>query len=471
MSSGLDPRRWSSGFRVVAAAVVPPAIVTLAAALPVAVSTTTSALAYVLAVVTASVMGGMWAGLAASLLSFLALNLFFTPPLHTFSVAKTQDNVALAVFLAVSATVGTLLSRMLTQRVRAERREREARVLQHLGARLLSGEPTEQVLASLGRSVTTLFGLARCEITTELAQGPIVTSGDEQGSTGEAVTIPMVTRDREVGRIVVFPGSAHPDLGPDERSVIETLATQTALAIEGMRLASEARRARVDAEANRLQAALFSSVTHDLRTPLASITASVSGLQEPGTPLSAEARRDLLETIRQEADRLNRLVGNFLDLSRMRAGALIPSVTPAALDEVIEGVVARLEPQLRGHEVRLFLRENLPEIPVDVLLMDQVLTNLIENAVRFSPKGKTITVAAARWNGGVQVRVADQGPGIMPDQRERVFEPFVRGEGSTGTGLGLAIARAIVEGHGGAIRITEAPAGGTAVVVELPGGR
>jgi two-component system sensor histidine kinase KdpD len=167
---------------------------------------------------------------------------------------------------------------------------------------------------------------------------------------------------------------------------------------------------------------------------------------------------------------LNRLVGNLLDLSRMRAGALVPAKSPAAIDEVIEAVVARLEPVLRDHEVRLILRDNLPEVPVDVVQIDQALTNILENAARFTPPGKRIVVAAARWGTGVQVRVTDQGPGIPPEDRERVFEPFVRGEGSTGTGLGLAIARAIVEAHGGTIRIGTAPAGGTAVTVELPGG-
>jgi two-component system sensor histidine kinase KdpD len=470
MGSGLD-RQWRSpGFRGAAAAVVPPALVTLMAVLPVRVSTTTAAMGYVLAAVAAAMVGGVWPGLVASVLSFLALNFFFTPPFHTFTVGKTQDLVALAVFLVVSATVGALVSRVLIQRTRAERREREARVLQHLGTRLLSGVPSGEVLASLGRSLTDLFGLARCEIATEMAEQPIVIQGTEPATGAEPVLVPMVARDREIGRIVVVPGDGHRGLGADERSVIETLANQIALAIESIRLASEAQQARVDAESNRLQAALFSSVTHDLRTPLASITASVSGLLEPGTSLTSEDRRELLETIRQEADRLNRLVGNFLDLSRMRAGALTPSRGPAALDEVIEGVVARLEPFLRGHEVRLLLRDNLPEIPVDVLQIDQVLTNVLENAARFSPPGRRITVAAGRWDGGVQIRISDQGPGVPAEQRERVFEPFVRGEGSSGTGLGLAISRAIVEGHGGRIRIADAPAGGTAVVIELPGG-
>jgi two-component system sensor histidine kinase KdpD len=472
MRLGLDPRRWPTGLRGVAASLVPPAVVTLGAAVPVHVPTTTAALAYVLAVVLAAIAGGVWPGLAASILSFLALNFFFTPPFNTFTVAKTEDLVALGVFLVVSATVGTMLSRVLTQRARAERREREARLLHHLGTRLLSGVPTEEVLGSLARSVTELFGLARCEISSDLADGPIVVEGTgSHGSGGARETIPMVARDREVGRIVVVSEGDRASLGPDERSVIETVANQMALAIEGMRLSSEAQEARVEAQTNLSRAALFSSVTHDLRTPLASITASVTSLLEEEPPLRDADRQELLETIRQEAERLNRLVGNLLDLSRMRAGALTPSKSLTALDEVIEAVVARLEPILGGHDVRVILREDLPEIPLDVVQIDQALTNVLENAGRFTPPGGEITVTAARWHGGVQVRIADQGPGIPEQDRQRVFDPFVRGEGSAGTGLGLAIARAIVVAHGGKIRVAEAPGGGTAIVIDLPGGR
>jgi two-component system sensor histidine kinase KdpD len=252
--------------------------------------------------------------------------------------------------------------------------------------------------------------------------------------------------------------------------VIQTLAGQIALAIDGMRLGSEAEAARMEAETNRLRAALFSSVTHDLRTPLASITASVSSLLEDASPLKGAHRRELLETIDEEAGRLNRVIGNLMDLSRMRAGAVTPSKAPTAVDELIEGVVARSGSLLKDHDIRLMLRENLPEIPLDLVQIDQALTNVIENAARFTPPGRRITVAAARWRDGVQVRIADRGPGIPREERERVFEPFVRGEGSAGTGLGLAISRAIVEAHGGTIRVSDEPGGGTAVVIELPGG-
>ena len=466
-----DRKRWPRSARVVVAGFAPAGVVTLGALLPFEVSTTTAALCYVLAVVVAAATGGLVPGLIASVCSFLALNFFYTPPFHTFAVEQRADLVALAVFVAVSVAVGTMLSRVLEQRVRAERRERDARLLHHLGSRLRSGAPTGDVLRSLAVSITEHFDLARCEIISDLAEGPVVAEG-RNGPTngGREESIPLDAHERNLGRIVVVTNGTRPVLSTEDRGVIHTLASQIALAIDGMRLGSEAEEARLEAETNRLRAALFSSVTHDLRTPLASITASVTALLEKASPLQPEQRHELLETIDQEAGRLNRVIGNLMDLSRMRAGAITPTKAPTAVDELIEGVIARTGFLLKDHDIRLMLRENLPEIPLDLGQIDQALTNLLENAARFTPPGRTITVAAARWRDGVQIRIADRGPGIPREDRERVFEPFVRGEGSTGTGLGLAIARAIVEAHGGTIRITDEPGGGTALVIELPGG-
>jgi two-component system, OmpR family, sensor histidine kinase KdpD len=283
---------------------------------------------------------------------------------------------------------------------------------------------------------------------------------------GETQTIPLLAGGRSVGDIRMVPGVR--PLGEEEQRVIRAFASQLGLAVEGLRLADEADRARVEAETNRLRAALFSSVTHDLRTPLASIVASVTSLQGGGEDLSEEDRADHLETIRQEADRLNRLVGNLMHLSRIRAGALVPEKTPAAIGEVIEGVVARLRPGLERHDVRLFLREDVPPTPIDVVQIDQVLTNLLENAASFSQPGSEIRIYASRWRDTVEVTVADRGPGIPPEERELVMEPFVRGEGSAGSGLGLSIARAIVESHGGRLWIRETPGGGATVAFRLP---
>lgn len=451
--------------RPVAVAVALTGLATLPAALPGRPSPVIAALVYVLAVAGASAGGGLPGGLAASALSFVGLNFFFTPPVHTLSVERTDDLVALAVFLAVSAIVGTLLSRALDQRARAERREREARLLHHVATRLLSGDPLEDVLARFGRAITELLGLARCEIGAEPLPHPIVIEGLPQPE-GAAEVVSMAAGGREVGRVVaVLPRGR--ELVGEERGVIATFAGQMGLVLEGARLAREADRARVDAEANRLRAALFSSVTHDLRTPLSSITASVTTLQGVGDRLGDDDRRDLLETIRQEAERLNRLVGNLMHLSRIRAGALTPEKVRADVGEVIEGVVARLRPVLGDHRIRLVLREDLPPVPMDVVQIDQVLTNVLENAARFGPSGSEIAVYAARFRDEVEVRVSDRGPGIPPEERDSVMEPFVRREEGGGTGLGLSIARAIVESHGGRIWIQDTPGGGATVVFRL----
>jgi len=347
--------------RAAAIGVVLPGAATLLAALPAHISTTTAALTYVLAVTAAAAVGGLVSGLAASVVSYIALNFFFTAPLRTLAVGKPEDFVALVVFLLVSATVGTLISTALSQRARA------------------------------------------------------ITLSEER-----------------------------------------------------RRLDAEAREARMDAETNKLRAALFSSVTHDLRTPLASITASVTSLLGKRGEFSPDDRRELLETIHHEADRLNRLVGNLLDLSRMRAGALVPIKAPGAVDELIEGVLARLEPVLHAHDVRATLPEDVPDVPMDVMQIDQVITNLLENAARFTPPGKRIDLAVQQYPDEVQVRIADDGCGIPADKRVQVFEPFWRGEGSTGTGLGLSIARAIVDAHGGRIWIEGGRSVGTTIVFALP---
>jgi two-component system, OmpR family, sensor histidine kinase KdpD len=461
--------RWWPALRVIAVALVPPALVTAVATLPFRTSTAMAALGFVLAVTVAALGGGSVAGLVASVLSFLALNFFFTPPVGTFSVGKTEDLVALMVFLIVSAVVGTLVSRAQAQRHRAERREREARLLQHLGTRLLSGATPESVFESFGRALVDLTGLVRYEVVT-LPEGRVMAEvGQPPSASGTPEEVPLVVGGSAVGAIRTYTGAEEPPLGDEERHLIRTFAAQMVLAMESTRLATVAKAAQADAERSRLQAALLQSVTHDFRTPLASIIASVTSLLAEDATLGPEDRRTLLETIRHEAERLDRLVGNLLDLSRLRAGALTPSKRPTAIDEVVEGVLARLEPVLRGHRLNVVLREDLPDVPVDVVQVDQALTNVLENAAKYSPPGSQISVSVARWESSVQVRIADQGPGIDPAIRQRVLEPFFQGDGAApGSGLGLAIAHAVVEAHGGTMWIEGAPGGGTAVLLRLP---
>ena len=450
-----------------AGAVACPAAVTALAALPGGVPTSSAALAFVLAVIGAAVLGGMHAGLAASFLSFLSLNFFFTAPVGTFNVAKSEDLVALVVFLLISATVGALVSRAVAQRDRAEVREREARLLQHLGTRLLSGEPPQNVLERFGQAAIDLLGLARYEAEVEGSASVEIGAPRREGLVQDR--FPLVVRGTEIGAIRVFaePGQ---ELGDPEQQVVKTFAAQLSLALEGTRMADIAHSATLDADRSKMQAALLQSVTHDLRTPLASITASVTGLLDEDASFGERDRHELLETIRQEAVRLNRLVSNLLDLSRLRAGALTPSRRPASIEEIVEGVLARMEPQLRGHRLNVVLRDQLPLVPVDVVQLDQVLTNILENAAKYTPAGSEITVAAARWEDTVQVRIADQGGGIPEELRAKVFEPFARGgnPGGGGSGLGLAIAEAVVKAHGGTIWAEDAPGRGAAIVFRLP---
>jgi two-component system sensor histidine kinase KdpD len=425
-------------------------------------------LAYVLAVVAAAAIGGFPAGLTASLLSFLALNFFFTEPLHTFRVDKVEDLLALGAFVLVSLIVGTLLSTTLSERARAERREREARLQQGLGARLLAGEATEVVLASFARSAVELFGLLSCEVTTEFGAARVEAreaSDDTRAASSETFT--MVARGREVGSILVVLCPSRPRLGPEERHVIQGLANQLALALDGIRLASEAQQVRLEAEKDRLRAALFSSVTHDLRTPLASIKASVTGLLDLGVNFSPADHRELLDTISQEEERLSWLIGNLLYLSRIRAGAVAPEKSQSDLRELIEAVAGR---SMQDHPFRLAFAEETYAVPMDIVQIDQALTKILENAAKFAPTGSLIAVETAQRQDMVEVRVEDRGPGIPPQDRERVFEPFVRGEGhpNSGTGLGLSIARAIVEAHGGNIMIEDTPGGGATVLFTLP---
>src|SRR6266545_4131632 len=409
---------------------------------------------YMLAVVAAAAIGGLWSGLAASVLSFLGLNFFFTPPHHTFRVSKAEDLVALIVFLIVAAIVGALVARALDERDRAARREREAKLLNYFANALL--EP---------------FALSRCEIHVRAEDLLMDARAERPGGEGPSLEVPLMAGDASIGRLTAVRRAEREPLVGDDEALLQACAKQVAVAVERTVLDRRVEGARLAVETNQLRAALFSSVTHDLRTPLASIKAGVTSLLDTDVTLQPDQQRELLRTVLEETDRLNRLVGNIIDLARVRAGALVPAKQPTSLDEVIESVLHRMKPALSRVRVRTVVRPDLPEVPIDPVQIDQVLSNLLENAARFTPPGGEILLSAAPWQRSVRVRVADQGPGIPPEERERVFEPFFRrdaGEVRTGSGLGLAIARAVVLAHGGRIWIEGSPSGGAAVVFELP---
>lgn len=454
--------------RAVLVAVVLPGIAT-AAGRAFQPSGEAAASLFILAVVGAAVAGGLWSGLAASILSFLGLNYFFTSPRGTFRVDKEQDLVALVVFLVVAGVVATLLARALEERTRATRREREARLLQFFATKLLAPEPLEQRLRDLAGALLQALELARCEIETAATLAPVSVRAVTSDDGGPAVAFPIEAGGTRLGTVTVVRPPGAGALGAPDEHLLRACAGQIAIALERARLDEVVEHARLASEVNQLRAALFSSVTHDLRTPLASIKASITSILGGGVR-DPEQERELLQTVLEETDRLNRLVGNIVDLARIRAGALVPAKELGSVEEILESVLHRLGPQLASVSVRTLVRPGLPDVMMDPVQIDQVLTNLLENAARFSPPRGEIQVVLAPWRDGVQIRVSDQGPGVPPEERELVFEPFYRGRsaGGRGTGLGLAIARAIVLAHGGRIRMEGSPAGGAAVVVELP---
>ena len=453
--------------RVVLVAFGGPGLVTLLALLEDRVPTTIAAMLYVLVVALVSATEGAAAGIAASLLSFLALNFFFTTPLHTFTVGKAEDLIALFVFLVVSVVTGLLLSALVTQKSRAETREAQNRLLNQFTSRLLSGQPLDTVLHDFAKGLVGLFGLARCEISTVMS-GPVRSIGEQNDQAGESFESELTSKLGSIGMMTLTLPASRGRFDHDEIAVMEGFAGQLAFALESVRLSAEVKRAQLDAETSRLRATLFSGVTHDLKTPLSTITASVTNLLD-GAGFNDQDRFEHLETIRQEAEHLNRVLSNLLDLARLRVGALTPAKAPGAMEELIEAVIARLQPLLRGRDLSLNVRDDLPDVPMDLVQVDQVLTNLIENAAKFSPPTSAIEISALGSPAKVRVTVADQGPGIPEAERERVFEPFERGDGdAAGTGLGLAIAKAVIVAHGGRMWAQNRPAGGAAVTFELP---
>ncbi len=427
---------------------------------------------FMLAVTVAAVSGGIWAGIVAALVSSVALPLVERPGVG-FQFEQFRDVIAAVVFLAIAAVVGLVVGNAAAERRRATEREREARLLAFLSTKLLSGDLPDRVLDEFVSVLLEPFALATCTVQVTLDGQEMSATAHREGVEpgGPTEVVPVVIASIPLGELITErPARAKP-FSRREHDLLEAATRQAAVALDRARLDARARLAQLDAETNQLRAAMFSSVTHDLRTPLASIKAGVTSLLDTSTVHDAAQQRDLLLTVLEETDRLNRLVGNILDLARIRAGALIPRRASTDVEEVAEAVVARMRPQLTSVRLELQLTEELPEIPADPVQLDQVFTNLLENAARHSPVGGTVWIQVGRDDGTVRVRIADEGPGIPPGQREKVFEPFYRGREDPerpGSGLGLAIVRAIVTAHGGHIWIEETAAGGTAVVLDLP---
>ncbi|MBV8691075.1 MAG: sensor histidine kinase KdpD [Actinobacteria bacterium] len=418
-------------------------------------------LCYLLLVVAVATIGGVWPAAVASVAGFLFLNWFFAPPLHTFTIANSRDFLALVVFLVVAGVIAWLVNEAAKRTSDAYRARGEAQALSRLaGIVLREPEPTRALIEDL--------------VATFRMEGAAVLSPEPGGGWRTDVAVGAAPRTpQEASLALPLTNRATlavrgQGLRAQDREILVAFGTQLAVAIEAHRLQAEAATAEALAKANELRTALLAAVSHDLRTPLASIKAAATSLLGADVTFDQDTTDDLLRTIDLEADRLNHLVGNLLDMSRLQTGSLVVSVRPVGLEEVVAGAIASVQ---GAAGVRVDVPESLPEVLVDPALLERAVANLVENALRYAPRDTPVRVEAGRVNSHVDLRVVDAGKGVPVAERERVFRAFQRlgdNPNGSGVGLGLAVARGFVEAMGGDVVMDDTPGGGLTVVVSVP---
>ncbi len=478
------------------------------------------AMVYLLVVLAAAAVFGMGPAILASVAAFLAFDWFFIAPFHTFTVAEPAEWLQLVLFLVTAVITGSLAGELRRRAQVAEQREREAAVLYDV-VRLLAEMDIGQALQSVAERLRQELKVAAVGIDlADVGEGPTRAVAGEadalpppRTSPREATefltrgTAPAAGRSASPGRWVrVIPPHRRPAGGPSEDPhlhvvpiesgglrvgalslahsadapefgsaddrLLSAVAGQVGLAVERRRLRSEATEAEILRRTDELRTALLNAVSHDLRTPLASIVASAGALMQKGVEWSEGERMEFAQTIEYEARRLNRLVGNLLDQSRIEAGSLRIERGWYDLGVLVDEVLGRLRPLTGDRKVTVDIPEDLPPVRLGYVEIDQVLSNLVENAAKYSPVGAEIRISARLDGAEVRIEVVDQGPGVQPALLPRLFEPFYRveqnGPGPRGTGLGLAVARGLVEAHGGRIWAENRPGGGATFAFTLP---
>ncbi|MFC8984620.1 ATP-binding protein [Streptomyces sp. NPDC057115] len=419
-------------------------------------------LLFLVLTVAAALLGGLWPALASAASGSLLLNYFYTPPLHRWTVADPKNIGAIVIFVAVGVAVASVVDLAARRTHQAARLRAEAEILSYLAGNVLRGETG---LEDLLERVRETFGMESAAL--------LERAGDLEPWTcaGRAGTDRPVDRPEDAD--VDVPVGDHMALAltgrvlpAEDRRVLGAFAAQAAVVLDHRRLREEADRARALAEGNRIRTALLAAVSHDLRTPLAGIKASVSSLRSPDVVWSPEDRAELLESIEDGADRLDHLVGNLLDMSRLHTGTVTPLIREIDLDEVVPMALGGVP----EGEVALDVPETLPMVAVDPGLLERTMANLVENAVKYSPAGTPVLVAASALGDRVEVRVVDRGPGVPDQAKARIFEPFQRyGDAprGAGVGLGLPVARGFAEAMGGTLEAEDTPGGGLTMTVTL----
>jgi len=459
-SGGLSARRRGYGLALV---VVSLPLVTLALTpFRAQVGLPSTLLIYLMLVVTVASVGGLGPALLGAFASSLLINWYFTPPIHTWTIAEPANLFAIFAFVAVAAIVSGLVDRAARLRAESQRGRAEAEALARLAGWLLSDDDP---LPGLVEHVRTTFGLEAVSVL-RLGdqQGWIVeaTAGEQPPATPEAGTEAI---DLGEDASLVIRGARLP---AEARRILTAFVAQLSLAVRTRTLAREAEDAAELIEVNDLRAAILAAVSHDLRTPLASVKAAVSSLRQNDVSWTPTETQEFLATIEEETDRLGSLVGNLLDASRIQTGSLRLVRSKVGLDEVVPKALDSLRNRGRGVEVQV--PETLPRVDVDAALLERAIANIAANALTWSTSGGTVSILGSEAGGRVELRVVDRGPGIPQSERERVFEPFQRlgdhpsGDGD-GVGLGLAVARGFVEAMGGEIGIEDTPGGGLTMVL------
>ena len=455
---------------------------------------------YLLVVVAAALYLGRGPAVLAAVLSVLVFDFFFVPPYLTLAVADTEYLLTFLALLIVGLLLSDLTARVQEQVEATRRRERETGALYTLSRDLAVAVDLESVVQAVeanagetvGREVVILLPRANDGKPLDLyTHSPVATLDDHEmavavwafehsrpaGRGTDTLPdarlryLPLSTARGKVGVLGVWPAEAGRYLTPEQRRLLEAFASLAAVAVERVHLAEAAGQVQLLEATEKLQSALLNSISHDLRTPLVSITGALSTLQEDDVRLDEEARRILVDTAAEEAGRLNRLVGNLLDMTRLEAGALKVKRELRDLQDVIGAALHQVGDRLGDRPVEIDIPADLPLVPLDFVLVVHVLVNLIDNALKYSPPGSPIHIRTRPLDGEAAIEVADQGIGIPAEDLDRVFQKFYRvqrPDNVTGTGLGLSISKGLVEAHGGRIWAENRPGGGVAITVALP---
>jgi two-component system sensor histidine kinase KdpD len=419
-------------------------------------------LALTLTVVVVAAIGGLGPALVAAIVSFATANWYFTPPLHTWSIEEAENVLALVIFVVVAAIVGFFVAQAARRTAEAARARADAETLAALAGALATSDDPLPIVAEQLRAVFNAD-----------AVGVLHRDGDEWAVEASVGTDPPTDPRDAARQLAIGPDTvvalAGAELDDVDARTLGAFTDQVALALQRRRLRVEAQSAVRLAEVNELRAGLLAAVSHDLRTPLASIKASVTSLRQRDITWSDELRDEFLAEIEDGVDRLTGLVTNLLGMSRIHAGQVELALRPVALDEIVSVALSSID--VRGTCVDVDLADDVPAALADPALLERVVANVVDNACQWAPPGSRVTIRAGAQGERVALLVVDHGPGIPVRERARVFQPFQRlgdRRADGGTGLGLAVAAGFVELMGGAIEVEDTPGGGTTMVVTLP---